>query len=54
MTHDILAIITALAICMAWFAVGDVLFPEITLGKVGFTLVPAVVCISLALRETFK
>ena len=46
MGHDILAAITAFALCMAWFAVGDVLFPEITLGKVVFTLMPAVAALA--------
>ena len=54
MGHDVLAGLTAFALCLAWFTLGDVLFPEITLGKVAFTLVPAVVFGSLALREASK
>ena len=37
----------------AWFIAGDMLFPVVTLGKVGFSLVPALVFGFIALRETF-
>lgn len=41
MGHDILGVIFVSLGLAGWFIAGDLLFPEVTLGKVGFTLVPA-------------
>lgn len=38
----------------AWFIAGDVLFSEVTLGKVAFSLVPALAFGFLSARGMFK
>ena len=38
---EVLAVVGAIALTMLWIALGDWLFPETSLSKIAFVLVPA-------------